>query len=50
MPLLPDVAIFFGRGSTLYCEPDAEETKLLGYRRGDIRAAVQGLYDLYKDL
>ncbi|WP_157219639.1 NAD-dependent epimerase/dehydratase family protein [Flavisphingomonas formosensis] len=50
MALLPDVAIFFGRGNTLYYEPDAEENALLGYRRGDIKAAVQGLYDQYKDM
>ena len=40
-PMLPDSAIYFGRGNTLYYEPDAAETKLLGYRRKDVTRAVQ---------
>ncbi len=39
-PMLPDAAIYFGRGNTLYYEPDAAETKLLGYRRKDITRAI----------
>ena len=39
-PMLPDAALYFGRGNTLYYEPDATETKLLGYRRKDITRAV----------
>jgi nucleoside-diphosphate-sugar epimerase len=40
-PMLPDAAIYFGRGNTLYYEPDAAETRLLGYRRNDISRAVR---------
>ena len=40
-PLLPDSAIFTGRGSTVSYEPDREETALLGYRRNDITRAVR---------
>ncbi|MFN3424722.1 MAG: NAD-dependent epimerase/dehydratase family protein [Novosphingobium meiothermophilum] len=40
LPLLPDVAIPQGRGNTIRYEPDAGETALLGYRRGDVAAAV----------
>lgn len=39
-PLLPDSALFIGRGNNLFYEPDAGETALLGYRRNDIRRAV----------
>ncbi len=39
-PMLPDSAMPFGRGNTLYYEPDAEEQALLGYRRNDIRPAI----------
>jgi nucleoside-diphosphate-sugar epimerase len=49
MALLPDAAIFFGRGNTLYYEPDAAEAKLLGYRRNDIKAAVEEIVAQYKD-
>jgi nucleoside-diphosphate-sugar epimerase len=40
-PMLPDAALYFGRGNTLYYEPEASETKLLGYRRKDITRAIQ---------
>lgn len=40
LPLLPDVAIPQGRGNTIRYEPDAGEVALLGYRRGDVAAAV----------
>jgi dihydroflavonol-4-reductase len=40
LPLLPDGAIFQGRGNTIAYEPDAAETELLGYRRNDVKAAV----------
>jgi dihydroflavonol-4-reductase len=39
-PTLPDAFIVPGRGSVLAYEPDPEETRLLGYRRGDVRRAV----------
>ena len=35
-PMLPDFAIIQGRGNVIAYEPDAAETELLGYRRGDI--------------
>lgn len=46
LPLLPDVAIPQGRGNFIRYEPDAKETALLGYRRNDIRAAVQEIVAL----
>lgn len=39
-PMLPDVAIYTGRGNTVAYEPDPAETALLGYRRGDVPRAV----------
>lgn len=39
-PLLPDAFIVQGRGATLAYEPDAAETALLGYDRGDLPRAV----------
>lgn len=49
-PMLPDTAIFAGRGNDLFYEPDAAETALLGYRRNDIRHAVNEIVAQYKDL
>ncbi|TDF65170.1 NAD(P)-dependent oxidoreductase [Cupriavidus sp. L7L] len=46
-PLLPDSAICFGRGNTLYYEPDAAETVLLGYRRRDILRTVSEIVAQY---
>ncbi|CAG2158009.1 hypothetical protein LMG31506_06212 [Cupriavidus yeoncheonensis] len=46
-PLLPDSAICFGRGNTLYYEPDAAETALLGYRRCDILRTVSEIVAQY---
>ena len=43
-PLLPDAFIVPGRGKTLAYEPDAGETQRLGYRRNDVRRAVQEIY------
>jgi len=43
LPLLPDIAIPQGRGNFISYEPDAAETALLGYRRGDVAAAVAGI-------
>ena len=42
-PLLPDAAIYFGRGNNLFYEPDAAETTLLGYRCQDITAAIAAI-------
>ena len=42
-PLLPDIAIPQGRGNWVRYEPDAAETELLGYRRNDVRAAVDDI-------
>ncbi|WP_042883126.1 NAD-dependent epimerase/dehydratase family protein [Cupriavidus necator] len=46
-PLLPDSAICFGRGNTLYYEPDAAESALLGYRRNDILRTVSEIVTQY---
>ncbi|WP_329603545.1 NAD-dependent epimerase/dehydratase family protein [Sphingobium sp. CAP-1] len=43
LPLLPDVAIPQGRGNWIRYEPDPAETALLGYRRGDVAAAVRDI-------
>jgi len=40
-PLLPDAFIVPGRGNVLAYEPDPAETRLLGYRRNDVRRAVE---------
>ena len=40
-PLLPDAFIVPGRGKILSYEPDPAETALLGYRRNDVRRAVE---------
>jgi nucleoside-diphosphate-sugar epimerase len=42
-PMLPDSAIYFGRGNTLYYEPDAGEARLLGYRRHDVIRTIAEL-------
>jgi len=47
-PLLPDSAIYFGRGNTLYYEPDAAETALLGYRRNDVVRAIGEVVAQYR--
>jgi len=39
-PMLPDSAMYFGRGNSLFYETDAAECALLGYRRGDVVAAI----------
>jgi nucleoside-diphosphate-sugar epimerase len=47
-PLLPDVAIYTGRGNTVAYEPDPRHMALLGYRRGDVARAVRELVDQYR--
>ena len=46
-PLLTDSTLYFGRGNTLYYEPDAAETALLGYRRGDVGQALREIVAQY---
>lgn len=40
-PMLPDSAIFFGRGNTLYYDPPADEVETLGYRRNDVTRTIE---------
>ena len=40
-PLLPDAAISWGRGNTLFYEPDAREAAELGYRRNDVQRTIR---------
>lgn len=47
-PMLPDSAIFFGRGNTLYYEPDPEVVALLGYRRNDVVPTVREIVEQYR--
>jgi hypothetical protein len=47
-PMLPDSAIYTGRGSTVSYEPDAAETALLGYVRGDIQRAIDEVVRQYR--
>jgi len=47
-PLLPDMALYTGRGNTVSYEPDAAETALLGYVRGDIQRAVEEVVGQYR--
>lgn len=46
-PLLPDIAIPQGRGNWISYEPDAAETALLGYGRGDVANAVADVVAQY---
>ena len=46
-PMLPDATLYFGRGNTLYYEPDASETALLGYRRKDVGRALDEVVAQY---
>ena len=48
-PMLPDSAIFFGRGNTLYYEPAADDVVRLGYRRGDVIPMVREIVAQYRD-
>ncbi len=44
-PLLPDSAQPAGRGGVIRYDPDPAEVALLGYRRNDVRRAVQELHE-----
>jgi len=47
-PLLPDSAIYGGRGSQISYEPPAAETALLGYRRNDVRRIINEAVAQYR--
>ncbi|AXQ28888.1 NAD-dependent epimerase/dehydratase family protein [Solimonas sp. K1W22B-7] len=47
-PMLPDVVLYAGRGGTIYYEPDAAETRLLGYRRGDVKRTLHEIVEGYR--
>ena len=49
-PMLPDAVLYAGRGGTVYYEPDAAETKQLGYRRGDVRRTLREIVEFYRQL
>lgn len=40
-PMLPDSALFHGRGNTLHYEPDPAETEVLAYQRGDVLTTIR---------
>lgn len=48
-PMLPDSALYFGRGNSLYFETDPEVAALLGYRRKDIVPAIREIVEQYRD-
>ena len=48
-PLLPDAALYAGRGGTVYYEPDPQETKRLGYRRNDMRRCLRDIVEFYRN-
>jgi dihydroflavonol-4-reductase len=45
-PLLPDAAIYFGRGNVLYYEPDTR----LDYRRQDVVATIGEIVAHYREV
>jgi nucleoside-diphosphate-sugar epimerase len=47
-PIFPDRSIYFGRGNTLFYEPDPSETRLLAYRRGDVISSIYEMVFAYK--
>jgi nucleoside-diphosphate-sugar epimerase len=47
-PMLPDSTLYFGRGNSLYYEPDAAETELLGYRRRDVGTSLREVVAQYR--
>ncbi len=46
-PMLPDVAIYTGRGNVVSYQPDAAEMALLAYRRNDVQRAVNEVVAQY---
>lgn len=47
-PMLPDGAIFFGRGNSLFYDTDPKVVELLGYRRNDIVPAIREIVAQYR--
>jgi nucleoside-diphosphate-sugar epimerase len=47
-PMLPDAAIFFGRGNSLFYDTDPEVAALLGYHRDDIIPAIREIVAQYR--
>jgi len=47
-PLLPDMALYTGRGNTVSYQPDAQDAELLGYVRQDIQRAVNEVVSQYR--
>lgn len=47
-PMLPDGAIFFGRGNNLFYETDPQVATLLGYRRNDVVPAIREIVAQYR--
>ena len=48
-PMLPDAALYAGRGGTVYYEPDPAETARLGYRRHDMRRCLHDIVEFYRN-
>ncbi|MEM6583771.1 MAG: NAD-dependent epimerase/dehydratase family protein [Pseudomonadota bacterium] len=48
-PLLPDAAILTGRGSVVSYEVESSDSARLGFRRSDVRRAIQEVVDQYTD-
>ncbi|MGF7149275.1 nucleoside-diphosphate-sugar epimerase [Sphingomonas zeicaulis] len=47
-PMLPDGALFFGRGNSLFYETDPKVAELLGYRRQDVKPAIEEIVAQYR--
>lgn len=47
-PMLPDSAIYAGRGGTIYYEPPADEVALLGYARQDVKRTLREIVEFYR--
>ncbi len=47
-PLLPDIALYAGRGGSVCYEPDAADVALLNYRRNDVRRTLREVVDFYR--
>lgn len=48
-PLLPDAALFFGRGNSLFYEVDPGVSALLNYRRNDVVPAIREIVAAYRE-